>query len=499
MKNPLKFMILCLILLIAFAATATAQSPYPAIINPTASARGLTGNIYYNVDATTEPSPAIISGATLSYSTSVPTFTTVNMTNIGTFGYEYTYETTQNHPATGTLTYYFTTKGSPNWATESPKNTADQWPPNDGLLAQTCNEPTGDLAGGVTDNFMDLTGYYIGYSDTYIYVRLTNAGGGWPTDGGWSGPYYSYAAGITNPDHPEDSIFYALTLVDFLTYGPGLYKQVGTGGGLPSRLGDIDYSTSGNNLYMRCTISSITGDADWGTWPSGIFGGGAQTLKIASLEDFILADGTDGAGFYPHTHTMNLAAANTAPVLTDPGIARLKFTISPDDIFQVTYTDANNNCPTVHNVNIDGSFYILSSSDHSYNDGALFTYDHRVPFDNFYFIFCDGKDTVETEELSVPDAVKARIPEHFLMGNAYPNPFNSKTEISFFADKYYSKLELIISDISGRRVVSRTLETIQPGQNLFYWSPENLNSGVYFYTLRNQDWVSSTGKLLYIK
>ncbi|MBN2541504.1 T9SS type A sorting domain-containing protein [bacterium] len=470
---------------------------YPVVNNPTCSARGNDGNVYFNVDAKPEGSVATVTGANLFYSTSVPAFSSQAMTNIGSTDYVDTWQCTKNLPASGTLTYYFRTKTATNWATEAPNNSSNQWPPNTGLLAQTCDEASGDLEGTSEDD-LDLTGSWVGFSGDKLYVRLSNDSGDWTFGSFFNWNAYSF--GFQNPDNAGAEIYYALTYIGVTgVYETGLFRQTGSGG-LPTRIGNIDTQISGNDLYMRCNISDITSDAEFGTWTCGYLTCAGQTLKITGLsaEDVILADDTQGCYFYQRIHAKNLAT-NNSPTLTDPGIGKISVLLDPDDLFHVTYTDANNNVPTVRQVVIEGTPHTIGSDDHKYDDGSNFDYDYTGGYEIAFFRFCDGRDTVETADIGISDYANAGKPDKFSLEPNYPNPFNSKTTITIISDREYYDANLTVTDINGKIISNDMIENIGVGTNFITWEPGSIPSGIYFYSIKAEDLSSKTGKMLYAK
>ncbi len=95
------------------------------------------------------------------------------------------------------------------------------------------------------------------------------------------------------------------------------------------------------------------------------------------------------------------------------------------------------------------------------------------------------------------------IPAVFKLGQNYPNPFNPETKISYEIPKP-SNVELVIYNIKGERV--RTLVNEyhnKPGYYYEIWNGKDnqgkdVASGVYFYTIKAADYIS-TKKMLLMK
>ncbi|HLT23747.1 MAG TPA: arylsulfotransferase family protein, partial [Ignavibacteria bacterium] len=78
------------------------------------------------------------------------------------------------------------------------------------------------------------------------------------------------------------------------------------------------------------------------------------------------------------------------------------------------------------------------------------------------------------------------IPEEFNLSQNYPNPFNPATNISFDIPSA-SNVVLEIYDILGRKVDELVNTNLTAGDYNILWNAENLSSGVYFYTLRTEN------------
>lgn len=87
---------------------------------------------------------------------------------------------------------------------------------------------------------------------------------------------------------------------------------------------------------------------------------------------------------------------NVAPALSAGTVSPASGTASTDFTYTVTYTDANNNAPTVRSVVIDGAPHDLSSADTTYYDGAVYSFTTTLEAGahSYYFQFGDGTITV---------------------------------------------------------------------------------------------------------
>ena len=89
------------------------------------------------------------------------------------------------------------------------------------------------------------------------------------------------------------------------------------------------------------------------------------------------------------------------------------------------------------------------------------------------------------------------IPEDITLHNAYPNPFNPSTMISFDIMEI-DNVSLNIFDLTGRQVASLINEFMIPGSHQITWNPGLLPSGVYLVELTVGD-KSFNQKITYVK
>jgi hypothetical protein len=85
----------------------------------------------------------------------------------------------------------------------------------------------------------------------------------------------------------------------------------------------------------------------------------------------------------------------------------------------------------------------------------------------------------------------------YVLGQNYPNPFNPTTTISYQIPKN-GLVSLVVYDALGTEVATLVNEEKTQGKYSIEFNALNLPSGVYFYTLRAGDFVS-TKKLILMK
>jgi photosystem II stability/assembly factor-like uncharacterized protein len=88
-------------------------------------------------------------------------------------------------------------------------------------------------------------------------------------------------------------------------------------------------------------------------------------------------------------------------------------------------------------------------------------------------------------------------PRGFILNQNYPNPFNSMTTFTFHSPKA-EFIRIILYDLQGREVRSLFAGETKTGENKILINGNDLNSGIYFYTLKTKD-ISITKKCILIK
>ncbi len=97
--------------------------------------------------------------------------------------------------------------------------------------------------------------------------------------------------------------------------------------------------------------------------------------------------------------------------------------------------------------------------------------------------------------------VNVGSPEKFELGQNYPNPFNPATTIEYSIPNVgepVQNVQLIIYDVLGREVATLVNGKQEVGHYKVKFDASKLNSGVYFYTLRAGEFVS-TKKMILMK
>ena len=92
------------------------------------------------------------------------------------------------------------------------------------------------------------------------------------------------------------------------------------------------------------------------------------------------------------------------------------------------------------------------------------------------------------------------LPETFALFQNYPNPFNPSTQISFDVPSA-EFITLRVYNLLGQDVRTLSSKTMNPGRYIFEWDGTDLlnndvASGVYFYELRGESFISRKKMLL---
>ncbi|MDQ3021867.1 MAG: M12 family metallo-peptidase [Bacteroidota bacterium] len=118
----------------------------------------------------------------------------------------------------------------------------------------------------------------------------------------------------------------------------------------------------------------------------------------------------------------------------------------------------------------------------------------------------NGYDSIQTDNSFIItlirttvgiNVISTTVPEQFNLKNNYPNPFNPSTNIEFDIPKS-SFVELRIFDSRGSEVNTLVNEKLQPGSYKYNYNAAGLPSGVYFYSIKTNEY-NATKKMLLIK
>ncbi|MEA3475868.1 MAG: FlgD immunoglobulin-like domain containing protein [Candidatus Cloacimonadota bacterium] len=420
------------------------------------------------------------------------------MTLLTELNYTATFEDTILLPDSGRVFYglktiyptYIDTIFDTLFYTMSAKNIDDIFPPTDNFLTELCEEKIGDAYQATGKPYLDLTEIRISFSDNKFYCLLDNNDNQWPfyEPPSWLPPWYVYGFGFYNPES-TDSVGYTMVYADISTMNvtPGLYK-VNTDSTF-SRIGDIDYQIQDEKLYMACNIEDLTSDPNFGPWPNECGGliCGAGTLTINAYPFITLNDRSHPCIFYPTIFQQDIGVNEL------PQLSGLTFqTVSDTIVFNITYSDSNNNLPVVRKFIIENKTeFNFTSSDHYYQDGSEFNV--RVPIQevensSVYAEFSDGADTVQSNVITFVGIDENTAELIGIQLSNYPNPFSTCTTISFFATDLHRFTRIDIYNIKGQLVRILSPMTNDQCPMTITWDGKDekgkqMPNGIYFYRL----------------
>lgn len=106
---------------------------------------------------------------------------------------------------------------------------------------------------------------------------------------------------------------------------------------------------------------------------------------------------------------------------------------------------------------------------------------------------------VSTQALSVEDQMS--VPDEFALNQNYPNPFNPSTQISFDIPITSDMVTLSVYNILGQNISTLVSGALNAGRYTQEWDANDemgnpVASGIYFYELRSNNFVSRKKMLL---
>lgn len=136
-------------------------------------------------------------------------------------------------------------------------------------------------------------------------------------------------------------------------------------------------------------------------------------------------------------------------------------------------------------------------------DGVHPSVQGRRKVANMLFQFFTTDQTTVSWFLQNPLGIKqieSEVPEMFVLHQNYPNPFNPATKIRFdipsVGQRHAFDVLLNVYDVLGREVSTIVNEQLNPGIYEVVWDASNYPSGVYFYKLMTEDYISTKKMIL---
>jgi hypothetical protein len=128
--------------------------------------------------------------------------------------------------------------------------------------------------------------------------------------------------------------------------------------------------------------------------------------------------------------------------------------------------------------------FVLNQEGTSYKPGGLAS-------GTRYYWRIDSKNSNGTTEGAVwrfkvegdLSSVEEKVSDKLIYIKNYPNPFNSSTTISYEL-KSHSEVKLIVYNVMGKHIATLVNQWQEAGEHSVIFNAENLESGVYFFSLK---------------
>lgn len=230
--------------------------------------------------------------------------------------------------------------------------------------------------------------------------------------------------------------------------------------------------------YVRVRVSGVTAPivltTAGNTWTDGVVYTASTTLPGgAHTFYFEASDGIEAVRLPQGLGTFDGPRVSSAPTLTSGRVSPLTGTTSTTFVYNVVYTDAENDAPAAGSVKvlIDGQPFTMTkvlTSDTNYTDGASFVYSGRLSAGTHTYAFqaSDGVDLVATAAVSGP-VVSATG----LTLNATPNPVALGSRVT------------LSGELAPARVAALTLSLTRPDGTVSTRSLSTDSAGRYSTTL----------------
>jgi hypothetical protein len=162
-----------------------------------------------------------------------------------------------------------------------------------------------------------------------------------------------------------------------------------------------------------------------------------------------------------------------------------EYIIYIDDDTEINYTDLENT---------DVTYCITGIADQE-------TVSNEPPFLDCYRVTPSLNVDIVTNTTSSTD--DSLIPHNFALGNAFPNPFNPETTISFSLQQD-ENIDLAIYNVKGQKIKQLGRGSFREGQHSITWfgtddNDNPISSGTYFYKLSIDGKLSKIRKCTLIK
>ena len=113
----------------------------------------------------------------------------------------------------------------------------------------------------------------------------------------------------------------------------------------------------------------------------------------------------------------------------------------------------------------------------------------------YYWIQSVAEDAVSEKAVSGIITLVESVPCEFRLNTPYPNPFNPETTIEYYLPKE-THVTLTIFNVSGQSISVLKDELQQSGNHIVSWKAKGLPSGLYFCTLKTNNYTDTKKMVL---
>jgi len=267
----------------------------------------------------------------------------------------------------------------------------------------------------------------------------------------------------------------------------GLFKSsdggnswVSIGNGLPLSIYSLLFR---NNIFYAGTKNGLYRSDDEGENWNHLIGGSANIVTISESGDHICAGANDLRGIYYSTDGGNTWVQNLFYLYFYSVTASGNYFLAGTDLGLIFSSDSGEN-------------WYLDNSGYYQNPWTI----EILLFNNYIYSSIVGqglwKRPAEDFNMLSVNPIAEQI-EQFWLSQNYPNPFNPSTKISYQLPVTVD-VTLKVFDLLGREVAVLVNEEKSAGNYEVEFNASGLPSGIYFYTLKAENF-SDTKKLVLLK
>jgi hypothetical protein len=276
----------------------------------------------------------------------------------------------------------------------------------------------------------------------------------------------------------------------YLTMTGGSFTYTGTKGGMFYNTNSTaHYYLNGVTLSNSCDTLVRCIKGSWGGSSASSGGFTRFTAEGQTMSGLIHVD-ANSTNYDTLKNSSKFTGAinnsNTGKLVSLTMDASSTWIVTKNSYLTIILNSAGISGTTCTNITGNGNnvYYNSSNSANSYLGGKTYT------LVNGGYLLPNGANAVEEE---------SSLPTGYILAQNYPNPFNPTTVISYQLPAS-SFISLKVYDILGNEIAALVNEYQQAGtyKATFNTLPYSLSSGIYFYTLKTDNYLN-TRKMILIK